>query len=459
MADGLSRSTNGRRIGVIAVQALAGAENAFAGIAHSYTDSTPTLFLPGHPGIDLIGQRPTFDSVANYGATTKLAARVLTPDLLVPTMRQAFAALRSGRPQPVMVELVEDALVGEVSGDVAEYTPVPWIGPDPTRAASARRPTCCSARRRRSSGRVTASSTPRRAPSSRRSRSSWARPVLTTLMGKSGFDEGHELSVGTGGYSESPVLRHFLEAADTLLAVGSSLSRTSFAPSFGPGKTHHPRHQRSARPVQGPPHGRRPAQRREAVPGGAGGGTARSRRRGRARASGGDRRDDPRAAGAHSWPSTRRCSPPRARPSRATGCSGSSGRCSIPSRTILTHESGHSRDIQSVFWPARTPRSYLAWGHSTQLGFSLGLAMGTKLAHPDKLVVNVMGDAARRHDRHGLGRRPSASGSRSSRSSSTTRSSRCTTSTSRSRSSGSAHRTSMATTRASPGRWAAMPSA
>ena len=46
-------------------------------------------------------------------------------------MRQAFAALRSGRPQPVMVELVEDALVGEVSGDVAEYTPVPWIRPGP----------------------------------------------------------------------------------------------------------------------------------------------------------------------------------------------------------------------------------------------------------------------------------------------------------------------------------------
>ena len=113
MADGVSRSTNGRRIGVVAVQALAGAENAFAGIAHSYTDSTPTLFLPGHPGIDLIGQRPTFDAVANYGATTKLASRVLTPDLLVPRFRQAFAALRSGRPQPVMIELVEDALTGE----------------------------------------------------------------------------------------------------------------------------------------------------------------------------------------------------------------------------------------------------------------------------------------------------------------------------------------------------------
>ena len=55
MADGVSRSTSGREIGVAAVQELAGSENAFAGIAHSHTDSTPVLYLPGHPGRDLIG--------------------------------------------------------------------------------------------------------------------------------------------------------------------------------------------------------------------------------------------------------------------------------------------------------------------------------------------------------------------------------------------------------------------
>ena len=65
-----------------------------------------------------------------------------------------------------------------------------------------------------------------------------------------------------------------------------------------------------------------------------------------------------------------------------------------PDATILTHESGASRDIQSVFYEAGAPRSYLGWGQSSQLGFSLGLAMGAQLANPDKLVVNVMGDAA-----------------------------------------------------------------
>ncbi len=46
------------------------------------------------------------------------------------------------------------------------------------------------------------------------------------------------------------------------------------------------------------------------------------------------------------------------------------------------------------FWPALTPRSYIGWGKSTQLGYGLGLALGAKVAAPDKIVINVMGDAA-----------------------------------------------------------------
>jgi acetolactate synthase-1/2/3 large subunit len=41
-----------------------------------------------------------------------------------------------------------------------------------------------------------------------------------------------------------------------------------------------------------------------------------------------------------------------------------------------------------------TPLSYIGWGKTTQLGYGLGLAMGAKLACPDKLCVNVWGDAA-----------------------------------------------------------------
>jgi acetolactate synthase-1/2/3 large subunit len=48
----------------------------------------------------------------------------------------------------------------------------------------------------------------------------------------------------------------------------------------------------------------------------------------------------------------------------------------------------------SPFWTATTPLSYIGWGKTTQLGYGLGLAMGAKLACPDKLCINVWGDAA-----------------------------------------------------------------
>src|SRR5690606_7417286 len=55
---------------------------------------------------------------------------------------------------------------------------------------------------------------------------------------------------------------------------------------------------------------------------------------------------------------------------------------------------GSPRDELSPFWKSITPLSYIGWGKSTQLGYGLGLALGAKLAQPDKLCINVWGDAA-----------------------------------------------------------------
>jgi acetolactate synthase I/II/III large subunit len=62
--------------------------------------------------------------------------------------------------------------------------------------------------------------------------------------------------------------------------------------------------------------------------------------------------------------------------------------------TIITHDAGSPRDELSPFWKSVTPLSYIGWGKSTQLGYGLGLAMGAKLAHPEKLCMNMWGDAA-----------------------------------------------------------------
>jgi acetolactate synthase-1/2/3 large subunit len=62
--------------------------------------------------------------------------------------------------------------------------------------------------------------------------------------------------------------------------------------------------------------------------------------------------------------------------------------------TIITHDAGSPRDQLSPFWKTVTPHSYIGWGKSTQLGYGLGLIMGAKLAFPNKLCINVWGDAA-----------------------------------------------------------------
>ena len=61
---------------------------------------------------------------------------------------------------------------------------------------------------------------------------------------------------------------------------------------------------------------------------------------------------------------------------------------------ILTHDAGSPRDQVVPFWQTTKPRSYIGWGKSTQLGYGLGLIMGAKLAEPEKICINIMGDAA-----------------------------------------------------------------
>lgn len=62
--------------------------------------------------------------------------------------------------------------------------------------------------------------------------------------------------------------------------------------------------------------------------------------------------------------------------------------------TIITHDAGSPRDQTSPFWESTVPLSYIGWGKTTQLGYGLGLAMGAKLAKPNKLCINIWGDAA-----------------------------------------------------------------
>ncbi len=106
----------------------------------AYTDSSPILFLPGHPGRDFIRVPPTFDAVPNYAATTKWADLIPSAGSIANRMRRAFTLLRSGRPGPVMLEVPVDVARESLPGPI-EYSPVAAVrvAPDPAAIRDAAR--------------------------------------------------------------------------------------------------------------------------------------------------------------------------------------------------------------------------------------------------------------------------------------------------------------------------------
>lgn len=392
MADGVSRSTNARQIGVFAVQESAGSENAFPGVVHSYTDSTPTLYLPGLPELVRMHEHPTFVNKDHYRSITKYAATPLTADEIPYRLRQAYQALRSGRPLPAMVDIPDQAASDHLSGPL-DYKAVPWVRSAADFGAV-----------REAADRLLRAKLPMIwAGNGVLYAEAWdelrevaellGAPVMNTLQGKSCFNERHELSVGTGAHAKTAMAMWALEHSDAVLAVGSSLSQSTFTPPIPPGKvlihaTNDPRdlNKRYATDIPIAADAKLFLRQLADELRGRVGETERARRRevvatiARVRAE---------------WLA-------EYEPLFADNSAPINGYRMFrelwstldPDTTMLTHESGASRDIQCVFYQSTTPRSYLGWGHSTQLGFSLGLGMGAKLANPDRTVVNVMGDGA-----------------------------------------------------------------
>src|ERR687887_2930045 len=73
MADAVSRTTSGKKIGVFAMQHGPGTENAFGGVAQAYGDSVPIVVLPGGFPRKPLNITPNFSSWLNYQHVVKWA--------------------------------------------------------------------------------------------------------------------------------------------------------------------------------------------------------------------------------------------------------------------------------------------------------------------------------------------------------------------------------------------------
>lgn len=393
MADGYARVTNGRKIGVCTMQYGPGTENAFGGIAQAYSDSTPILCLPGGVPETRTGVRPGFDAVLNFQHITKWTARVNRPERIPDFLRRAFTYLRTGRRGPVALELPWDVMLADVDDTAVQYSPVRGSRSmaDPGAVAEAVKAMVAAACPliHAGIGILYAEATPELTELAELLQA----PVMTTLSGKSAFPEDHPLAIGSGGMAWPRAVTRYLAEADLVFGAGASLSISSFAAPIPKGKT--------AVQLTVDDSDLNKDYIAEHLLVGDAKLTLRQMVEEAKRLLGPDgRKGDGRtaaqiraikAAWLAEWMPRLTSDEVPLNPYRVIWDL-QQALAGLP--VIATHDAGNPRDQMTPFWTAREPNSYIGWGRSTHLGYSLPLALGAKVARPDRTVVHVLGDAA-----------------------------------------------------------------
>ena len=392
MADAMSRLTSGRKIGVFCMQSGPGTENAYGGVAQAFGESVPIVVLPMGYRRQVAQLPPNFHAYLNFQHITKSCEYLVLPETVSEVMRRAFTQVRNGRPGPALVEFPTDILGEEVPGPL-DYRPTPSVrvGPDPDAVRDAAEALVAAQRPVIYAGQGVHYA--EAWPELQQLAELLEAPVTTSLDGKSAFPENHPLSLGNGGRSMPEPVHVFVQNADVIFGIGCSFTRTNFGLTMPGGKTcihatldpddinkdvacHYPIVGDAALTLR--------ALIDEV--------SDRLKNKPRGRYEGiVTEIQSIRQRWMNAWmPKLKDPSTPFS-PYRVI--SDMIDTVDID-RTIITHDAGSPRDQLTPFWPSTTPLSYIGWGKTTQLGYGLGLAMGAKLVHPDRLCVNVWGDAA-----------------------------------------------------------------
>ena len=391
MADAYSRMTRGKKMGVFAMQHGPGTENAYGGVAQAYSESIPLLVLPAGYARRLAHVPDNYNATVQMAGITKMAEPINLPAETANILRRAFTQMRNGRPRPALVEIPYDVNDEEVPEPLI-YEPVvrTRFAPDPAAIEAAAKVLVEAKRPVIYAGQgihwAEAYSELRRLAEL------LAAPVCTSLEGKSCFDETHPLALGSGGAAIPKPVRHFLNASDVIFGAGASFSQTSFGVSMPQGKTiiHNTLDETDINknyPTKYALLGDSQLTLQMLID------ACTRLLKGQTR--------DPSAIAAEikaveaewmqEWLPLLTSGDTPLSPYRVLW---DLQHTVDMAETIITHDAGSPRDQLSPFWKTTAPLTYIGWGKTTQLGYGLGLAMGAKLACPDKLCINVWGDAA-----------------------------------------------------------------
>jgi acetolactate synthase-1/2/3 large subunit len=345
------------------------------------------LLIPGEH--DRASQEPpnvraetAYAPITRFAATVNDAARA--PDVF----RRALHRLRCVRDGPVLVAVANDVMsapAGEAGWDVASG-PRRLSAADPQDVAETLRMLAEAAQPVILAGQgvLYAGATDELVALAERT----GTPVATTLNGKSAFPEDHPLALGTAARTRPETVDRFLGEADVVLGVGTSFTRSLYITTLPESATlgqivADPRDLGCGYDIAFGCVGDARLVLRQML----------------------DRLDAEAAPGRDPAPEIARVRSgflDRWMP-RLTSDAGPISPYRLVwdlmaavdrSGTVVTHDAGHPRDQIVPFYETLVPRGYLGWGKSTQLGSGLGLTMGARLARPDRLAVNIMGDAA-----------------------------------------------------------------
>ena len=392
MADAIGRLSSAGKVGVFCCQAGPGIENAFGAVAQAHSEGVPLVVIPGGSNRSASFIKPGFNATLNFQHVTKHAETINTPDQIVPALRRAFHIARNGRPGPVLIEIPGDMWNVEVPGEL-NYKPGRRLvtAPDAKSVDAA------------AAALVNAKNPMLYVGQGVHYAQAWNElkavaelleaPVTTSLEGKSAFPETHPLSMGSGGVAMPRAVAAYVEESDLVFGAGASFTATGFGirfPTKGKTFVHNTidatdidKNIPSEFPLLGDSK-LTLAMLHDALK---------------------DRLKKPRGRTAAVQQRIKELNAPwwaewmprltsESKPLSPYRVIWDLMHIADVPNTIITHDAGSPRDELSPFWKPVTPLSYIGWGKSTQLGYGLGLAMGAKVAHPEKLCINMWGDAA-----------------------------------------------------------------
>jgi acetolactate synthase-1/2/3 large subunit len=373
MADGYARA--GGDIGVALVVPGPGLLNASAGLSTAYSASSPVLVVAGQVPKGRIGKdvgllHEVNDQLDAVAPVTKWRGRALEVEEIPALIREAMRQLRTGRPRPVVVDIPPETLEDE--GEVTLLDPAPVERPAAPAAEIERAAALLAAAHEPviiAGGGVNLSG----AHDALRAVAEHVQAgVIMTAEGKGALSDAHELSLGAALWPGAPLRAH-LDGADLVLAVGTRLATATPQPAqqviqidADPAEIgrNHPRTLGlvgDARATLA-----RLAERLRAA------GPARPSRRAeldavrRATAAADDQ--EPQASIQRSL------------------------RAGTPRDAVLVADMTQIGYHSRPFWPVYEPRTYLTSSYSGNLGYAYPVALGAKVARPDRPVVSVSGD-------------------------------------------------------------------